>query len=207
MAVSTTASAQPVAAAPAGRRPLCASRSGPFALTLPALLLLTLLFVLPLGRLFALSFEGGEPRLVREGADRRALHHDPLPDLRDRRHRHALLPRDRLSGGVPARDHDAGLARHRLRLRHAAAVDQRAGAHLCLDGAAGAQRHHQPHPDRLRPARRAAADAQQQDGGDPRHGARHAAVHDPADLQRRDAHRSGPAEGGARPRRVRRCAS
>ena len=32
---------------------------GPFALTLPALLLLTLLFVLPLGRLFALSFEGG----------------------------------------------------------------------------------------------------------------------------------------------------
>jgi ABC-type spermidine/putrescine transport system permease subunit I len=32
---------------------------GPLVLTLPALLLLVLLFVLPLGRLFALSFEGG----------------------------------------------------------------------------------------------------------------------------------------------------
>ena len=32
---------------------------GPFVLTLPALLILGLLFVLPLGRLFALSFEGG----------------------------------------------------------------------------------------------------------------------------------------------------
>src|SRR3954471_250727 len=32
---------------------------GPFFLTMPALLLLTLLFVLPLGRLFALSFDGG----------------------------------------------------------------------------------------------------------------------------------------------------
>ena len=34
-------------------------RPGPFALTLPALLLLTLLFVLPLLRLFSLSFAGG----------------------------------------------------------------------------------------------------------------------------------------------------
>ena len=69
------------------RSPRATDRSsfalGPFALTLPALLLLTLLFVLPLGRLFALSFEGGEPRLVREGADRRALYDDPVSDLRD----------------------------------------------------------------------------------------------------------------------------
>jgi putative spermidine/putrescine transport system permease protein len=35
-------------------------RPGPFALTLPALLLLTLLFMLPLLRLFSLSFEGGD---------------------------------------------------------------------------------------------------------------------------------------------------
>ena len=34
-------------------------RPGPFALTLPALLLLTLLFMLPLLRLFSLSFSGG----------------------------------------------------------------------------------------------------------------------------------------------------
>jgi len=34
-------------------------RPGPFALTLPALLLLTLLFMLPLARLFSLSFAGG----------------------------------------------------------------------------------------------------------------------------------------------------
>ena len=35
-------------------------RPGPFALTLPALLLLTLLFMLPLLRLFSLSFAGGD---------------------------------------------------------------------------------------------------------------------------------------------------
>jgi len=58
MAVSSTASAQSVAAAPRGTNPHSFAL-GPFALTLPALLLLTLLFVLPLGRLFALSFEGG----------------------------------------------------------------------------------------------------------------------------------------------------
>ena len=34
-------------------------RPGPFALTLPALVLLTLLFMLPLLRLFSLSFAGG----------------------------------------------------------------------------------------------------------------------------------------------------
>src|SRR3954453_3772462 len=34
-------------------------RPGPFALTLPALALLTLLFMLPLLRLFSLSFAGG----------------------------------------------------------------------------------------------------------------------------------------------------
>jgi ABC-type spermidine/putrescine transport system permease subunit I len=56
MAVSFTASTQPVATAP--RRTDLRSL-GPFALTLPALLLLTILFVLPLGRLFALSLEGG----------------------------------------------------------------------------------------------------------------------------------------------------
>jgi ABC-type spermidine/putrescine transport system permease subunit I len=58
MAISTTAHPQPVAepGRPAGRAALAI---GPFALTLPGLLLLTLLFVLPLGRLFALSFEGG----------------------------------------------------------------------------------------------------------------------------------------------------
>ena len=58
MAISTRASEQPVTATP---RATCRSSIalGPFALTLPALLLLTLLFVLPLGRLFALSFEGG----------------------------------------------------------------------------------------------------------------------------------------------------
>ena len=63
MAVSSTVSAQPGAAAPRGTNlysfVLDSFVLGPFALTLPALLLLTLLFVLPLGRLFALSFEGG----------------------------------------------------------------------------------------------------------------------------------------------------
>ncbi|MBV8573484.1 MAG: ABC transporter permease, partial [Acetobacteraceae bacterium] len=47
----------------AATTPAVASRSwlrpGPFALTLPALLLLTLLFMLPLLRLFSLSFAGG----------------------------------------------------------------------------------------------------------------------------------------------------
>ena len=58
MAVSTTAPLQP-AAAPRQSTGRSAFELGPFALTLPGLLLLTLLFVLPLGRLFALSFEGG----------------------------------------------------------------------------------------------------------------------------------------------------
>jgi len=58
MTVSSTASEQPVGAAlRTADRP--SYSVGPFALTLPALLLLLLLFVLPLGRLFALSFEGG----------------------------------------------------------------------------------------------------------------------------------------------------
>src|SRR3954453_7499114 len=35
-------------------------RPGPFALTLPALLMLALLFMLPLLRLFSLSFAGGD---------------------------------------------------------------------------------------------------------------------------------------------------
>ena len=58
MAISRTASEQPLAATPRGARrtPIVL---GPVVLILPALLLLTLLFVLPLGRLFALSFEGG----------------------------------------------------------------------------------------------------------------------------------------------------
>jgi ABC-type spermidine/putrescine transport system permease subunit I len=57
MAVSSTGSEQkPVAQLSADRSSYSA---GPFALTLPALVLLMLLFVLPLGRLFALSFEGG----------------------------------------------------------------------------------------------------------------------------------------------------
>jgi len=59
MAVSTTASEQPVAATRRAARSSSLAL-GPFALTLPGLLLLTLLFVLPLGRLFALSFEGGD---------------------------------------------------------------------------------------------------------------------------------------------------
>ena len=58
MAVSSTTSAQRVATGPRASDRY-AFALGPFALTLPALLLLTLLFVLPLGRLFALSFEGG----------------------------------------------------------------------------------------------------------------------------------------------------
>src|SRR5262245_4312510 len=58
MTVSSTASEQPVGAALRAADRLSYS-VGPFALTLPALLLLLLLFVLPLGRLFALSFEGG----------------------------------------------------------------------------------------------------------------------------------------------------
>src|SRR5262245_11006647 len=58
MTVSSTASEQPVGAALRAADRLSYS-VGPFALTLPALLLLTLLFVLPLGRLFALSLEGG----------------------------------------------------------------------------------------------------------------------------------------------------
>jgi putative spermidine/putrescine transport system permease protein len=59
MAVSSNASAQPISAAPRATDRY-AFALGPFALTLPALMLLTLLFVLPLGRLFALSFEGGD---------------------------------------------------------------------------------------------------------------------------------------------------
>jgi ABC-type spermidine/putrescine transport system permease subunit I len=58
MAVSTTAHPQP-AAEPRRSASRAGFMLGPFALTLPALLLLTLLFVLPLARLFALSFEGG----------------------------------------------------------------------------------------------------------------------------------------------------
>ena len=57
MAISEAATGQSVAS----RRDVI-GRSfslGPLVLTLPALLLLVLLFVLPLGRLFALSFEGG----------------------------------------------------------------------------------------------------------------------------------------------------
>jgi putative spermidine/putrescine transport system permease protein len=58
MTVPSTASEPPAGAAlRAADRP--SYSVGPFALTLPALLLLLLLFVLPLGRLFALSFEGG----------------------------------------------------------------------------------------------------------------------------------------------------
>jgi ABC-type spermidine/putrescine transport system permease subunit I len=59
MAVSTTASEPPVASIEKAARSSSFSL-GPFALTLPGLLLLTLLFVLPLGRLFALSLEGGD---------------------------------------------------------------------------------------------------------------------------------------------------
>jgi putative spermidine/putrescine transport system permease protein len=57
MAVSEAAAGQSVASPryAAGRSP----NLGALALMLPALLLLVLLFVLPLGRLFALSFEGG----------------------------------------------------------------------------------------------------------------------------------------------------
>jgi len=58
MALSSAASAPRLGAAPgeAGRSHFAL---GTLALTLPALLLLLLLFVLPLGRLFALSFAGG----------------------------------------------------------------------------------------------------------------------------------------------------
>jgi putative spermidine/putrescine transport system permease protein len=58
MAFSSAASAPRLGAAPgeAGRSRFAL---GTLALTLPALLLLLLLFVLPLGRLFALSFAGG----------------------------------------------------------------------------------------------------------------------------------------------------
>src|SRR5262245_55765640 len=57
MVDGSTASVQPGAGS---RRSIDYSFTlGPFALTLPALLLLMLLFVLPLGRLFSLSFEGG----------------------------------------------------------------------------------------------------------------------------------------------------
>ena len=58
MALSSAASAPRLGAAPgeAGRSRFAL---GTLALTLPALLLLLLLFVLPLGRLFALSFAGG----------------------------------------------------------------------------------------------------------------------------------------------------
>jgi len=58
MAISPATSAQPISAA-GGAVDGHSLALGPFALTLPALLLLMLLFVLPLGRLFALSFEGG----------------------------------------------------------------------------------------------------------------------------------------------------
>src|SRR6476620_5915969 len=58
MAVSTTAHPPPVLS-PVRSTGLWGLTLGPFALTLPALLLLTILFVLPLVRLFALSFEGG----------------------------------------------------------------------------------------------------------------------------------------------------
>jgi ABC-type spermidine/putrescine transport system permease subunit I len=58
MAVSSTASEHPVAAPPR-TKDRTSLMLGSFALTLPALLLLMLLFVLPLGRLFALSLEGG----------------------------------------------------------------------------------------------------------------------------------------------------
>src|SRR5262245_5423243 len=58
MAISSKASAEPLSAAPQATN-RTSFMLGPFALTLPALLLLTLLFVLPLARLFALSFEGG----------------------------------------------------------------------------------------------------------------------------------------------------
>jgi ABC-type spermidine/putrescine transport system permease subunit I len=58
MTLSSAASAPRLGAAPgeAGRARFA---SGTLALTLPALILLLLLFVLPLGRLFALSFAGG----------------------------------------------------------------------------------------------------------------------------------------------------
>jgi putative spermidine/putrescine transport system permease protein len=58
MTLSSAASAPRLGAAPAeaGRARIA---SGTLALTLPALILLLLLFVLPLGRLFALSFAGG----------------------------------------------------------------------------------------------------------------------------------------------------
>src|SRR6478735_2348898 len=58
MAVSTTAHPPPVLS-PVRSTVRRGFTFGPFALTLPALLLLTILFVLPLVRLFALSFEGG----------------------------------------------------------------------------------------------------------------------------------------------------
>ena len=58
MALSSAASAPRLGAAP-GEAGRSRSALGTLALTLPALLLLLLLFVLPLGRLFALSFAGG----------------------------------------------------------------------------------------------------------------------------------------------------
>jgi ABC-type spermidine/putrescine transport system permease subunit I len=59
MAMSTTVSEQRVIP-PRRAAGWTSFALGPFALTLPALLLLTALFVLPLSRLFALSFEGGD---------------------------------------------------------------------------------------------------------------------------------------------------
>jgi putative spermidine/putrescine transport system permease protein len=56
MAVSRTSAGPSIASSSVTRRPFSL---GPFVLTLPALLILSLLFVLPLSRLFALSFEGG----------------------------------------------------------------------------------------------------------------------------------------------------
>ncbi len=182
-------------------------RPGPFALTLPALLLLTLLFMLPLLRLFSLSFAGGG-----FGWYEKALTGGLYTAVLYRTFEIAgIVTFFSLLIGYPVAFLLATTTpkwrADRICLRDAAAVDQRAGAHLCLDGAARTQRHRQPDADRFRPARHAAFAAQQPARRHPRHGARHAAVHDPADLQRADAHRSGSAEGGARPRCVRCCAS
>ena len=178
------------------------SRSAGFAPALPALILLSVIFLFPVARFLGFSVEAGNFDWYAQALGKELY----LRVLWDTFEIAALvtllLPAAGVSAGVPDRHHDAFLGHRRLRLRAAAAVDQRAGAHLRLDGAARSQRRAQPPADRRRRHHVAAAAAAQLHGRADRHGARAAALHGAADLWRGAAARPGDRAGGAGPGRL-----
>ena len=107
---------------------------------LPALILLFVFFLFPVVRMLGFSVEGGTLEWYAK-----ALGEGLYLQVMWNTFEIALLVTLSclLLGyplGFPDRHHDAALGDARLRLRAAAVLDLGAGAHLCLDGAARAQR-------------------------------------------------------------------